>query len=138
MGDFTTKKRFILALLALLLAMDGALAFHNSRLSVKEVNPDARLKAESLKVALVRADIERANKIKARLPEVQKYFDQVETTLPPAGKGYSEGSQEVGGIGRETHVQEQVLKFKAKEGSGRNADGIAVGALLAGAYAGIV
>jgi len=27
MGDFTTKKRFILALLALLLAMDGALAF---------------------------------------------------------------------------------------------------------------
>jgi len=96
MGDFTTKKRFILALLALLLAMDGALAFHNSRLSVKEVNPDARLKAESLKVALVRADIERANKIKARLPEVQKYFDQFETTLPPAGKGYSEVSQEVG------------------------------------------
>ena len=76
MGDFTTKKRFILALLALLLAMDGALAFHNSRLSVKEVNPDARLKAESLKVALVRADIERANKIKARLPEVRREFSK--------------------------------------------------------------
>jgi len=138
MGDFTTKKRFILALLALLLAIDGALAFHNSRLSVKEVNPDARLKAESLKVALVRADIERANKIKARLPEVQKYFDQFETTLPPAGKGYSEVSQEVGEIARDTHVQVQDLKFKEKEVSGRNVDEIEVEALLAGDYAGIV
>jgi len=94
------------------------------------------LKAESLKVALVRADIERANKIKARLPEVQKYFDQFETTLPPAGKGYSEVSQEVGEIARDTHVQVQDLKFKEKEVSGRNVDEIEVEALLAGDYAG--
>src|SRR5258708_10749261 len=107
MSDFTIKKRIILALLALMLAMDGGLAFHNSRLSVKDENPDAKLKAEALQVALVKKDIERANGIKARLPEVQKYFDQFEDTLPPAGKSYSVVLQELGDFARDTHVQVQ-------------------------------
>ncbi|HWY07030.1 MAG TPA: GspMb/PilO family protein [Candidatus Acidoferrales bacterium] len=138
MSDFKIKKRFILAGLALLLVIDGALAYHNSRLAVKEENPDAVLKAQSRQVALVKADIERASKIKTRLPEVQKYFDQFETTLPPAGKGYSMVSQEFGDIARDTHVQVRDLKFRQKELSGRNVDEIEVDALLDGDYAGIV
>ena len=138
MSDFTTKKRVILTMLGLLLAMDGALAFHNSQLSVKDVNPDAKLKAEALQVALVKKDIDRASAIKARLPEVQKYFDEFETTLPPAGKGYSMVSQEVGEIARDTHVQVQGTKYREKEVSGRNVDEIEVEALLAGDYGGIV
>jgi hypothetical protein len=138
MGDFKLKKRLILAGLAVLLVMDGALAYHNSRLAVKEENPDGRLKAESRQVALVKADVERATKIKARLPEVQKYFDQFETTLPPVGKGYSMVSQELGEIAREMHVQVQDLKFRQKEVPGRNVDEIEVEALLDGDYAGIV
>jgi hypothetical protein len=138
MSEFTINKRVILTGIGLLLAMDGALAFHNSRLSVKDENPDAKLKAESLQVALVKKDIERANGIKARLPEVQKYFDEFETTLPPAGKGYSMVSQEVGEIARDTQVQVQDMKFQEKEVSGRNVDEIEVEALLAGDYGGIV
>jgi hypothetical protein len=138
MGDFKLKKRLILAGLALLLVMDAALAYHNARLAVKEENPDGRLKAESRQVALVKADVERATKIKARLPEVQKYFDQFETTLPPVGKGYSMVSQELGEIAREMHVQVQDLKFRQKEVPGRNVDEIEVEALLDGDYAGIV
>jgi hypothetical protein len=138
MGDFKLKKRLILAGLALLLVMDAALAYQNARLAVKEENPDGRLKAESRQVALVKADVERANKIKARLPEVQKYFDQFETTLPPVGKGYSMVSQELGEIAREMHVQVQDLKFRQKEVPGRNVDEIEVEALLDGDYAGIV
>jgi len=138
MGDFQLKKRIILGVLALLLAMDGGLAFHNARLAVKEENPDARLKAESRQVALVKADVERANKIKARLPEVQKYFDQFETTLPPAGKGYSLVSQEIDDIARETHVQVQDRKFHEKEIPGRSVNEVEIEALLDGDYAGIV
>jgi Tfp pilus assembly protein PilO len=138
MGDFKLKKRLILAGLALLLVVDGALAYHNSRLAAKDENPDAKLKAESRQVALVKADVERANKIKARLPEVQKYFDQFETTLPPAGKGYSVVSQELGDIAHDTHVQVEDLKFHQKEVSGRNVDEVEVEALLGGDYAGIV
>jgi hypothetical protein len=138
MSDFKIQKRLILAGLALLLVMDGALAYHNSRLAVKEENPELALKAESRQVALVKADIERASKIKARLPEVQKYFDQFESTLPPVGKGYSVVSQELGEIARDTHVQVQDLKFHQKEVTGRNVDEIEIEALLDGDYAGIV
>jgi len=138
MSGFKIKKRFILAGLAALLLMDGALAYHNSRLSAKEENPDMVLKAQSRQVNLVRADVDRATKIKAHLPEVQKYFDQFETTLPPAGKGYSVVSQELGELARETHVQVQDLKFHQKEVSGRNVDEIEVEALLDGDYGGIV
>lgn len=138
MSDFKVKKRVILTGLGLLLAVDGGLAYHNSRLAVKEENPEVRLKAEARQVALVKADVERANKIKARLPEVQKYFDQFETTLPPAGKGYSVVSQEVGEIARDTHVQVQDLKFREKEMSGRQVNEIEIEALLDGDYAGIV
>jgi len=138
MDDFKTKKRVILTGLALLLVMDGALAYYNSRLAVRDENPGAKLKAESQQVAWVKADVERANKIKTRLPETQKYFDQFETTLPPAGKGYSMVSQEVGEIARETHVQVQDLKFREKEISGRNVNEIEIEALLDGDYGGIV
>src|SRR3974390_3013001 len=107
MRDFKIKKRLILVGLALLLVVDGGLALHNARLAEKDQNPEAKLKAEARQVALVKADVERANKIKARVPEVQKYFDQFESTLPPAGKGYSVVSQEVGEIAHDTHVQVQ-------------------------------
>ena len=138
MSDFKLKKRIILTALALVLVMDGALAYHNARLAVRDENPDVKLKAESRQVALVKADVERATKVKARLPEVQKYFDQFETTLPPAGKGYSMVSQEVGEIARETHVQVQDLKFREKEIAGRSVNEIEIEALLDGDYAGIV
>src|SRR5579862_3930516 len=109
MSDFKIKKRVILGGLALLVALDGGLAYHNARLSAQDENPNVKLKAESNRVALVKADIERAEKIKAQRPDVQKNFDQFETTLPPAGKGYSVVSQEVGEIAHETHVQVEDL-----------------------------
>jgi hypothetical protein len=138
MNDFKIKKRLILAGLALLLVIDGGLVYHNSRLAVEDENPDVALKAAARHVALVKADVERANRIKARLPEVQKYFDQFENTLPPAGKGYSVVSQEFGEIAKDTHVQVQDLKFRQKEISGRKVDEVEVEALLDGDYAGIV
>ncbi|HET7106001.1 MAG TPA: GspMb/PilO family protein [Candidatus Acidoferrum sp.] len=138
MGEFKIKRRLIVAGLALLLVMDGALAYHNRRLAVRDENPEVKMKAEARQVALVKADVERANKIKTRLPEVQKYFDQFESTLPPAGKGYSMVSQEVGEIARDTHVQVQDLKFREKEIPGRNVNEIEIQASLDGDYAGIV
>ena len=138
MNDFRIKKRLIITGLAVLFLLDAALTYHNVKLSTREANPDVVLKAEARQVALVKADVERANKIKARLPEVEKYFDQFENTLPPAGKGYSVVSQEVGDIARDTHIQVDDLKFRQKEVTGRNVDEIEVEATLDGDYAGIV
>ena len=72
------------------------------------------------------------------MPEVEKYFDQFETTLPPLGKGYSVLSQELDEVARDTHVQVRDLKFKEKEISGRNVDEVEVEATLEGDYTGIV
>jgi hypothetical protein len=138
MSDFTTKKRVILAGLGLLLAVDGGLAYHNSRMMIRDANPEVKLKADALYVDKVKGDIGRANNIKAHLPEVQKYFDQFETTLPPAGQGYSVVSQEIGDIAHETHVQVRDLKFREKEIPGRNVNEIEMEAQVDGDYAGIV
>jgi Tfp pilus assembly protein PilO len=138
MSDFRIKKRLIVTGLAVLFLLDGALAYHNVKLSTKEENPEMVLKAEARRVALVKADVERANKIKARLPEVEAYFDQFENTLPPAGKGYSVVSQEIGEMARDTHVLVDDLKFRQKEVAGRNVDEIELEATLNGDYAGIV
>lgn len=138
MSEFKVKKTIIVAGLGLLLVVDGALAYHNSKMASKDQDPELMLKNEARQVALLKADVERANKIKARMPDVEKYFDQFETTLPPLGKGYSVISAELDETARETHVQIRDLKFKQKEVSGRNVDEVEIEATLDGDYTGIV
>ena len=138
MRDFKVQKTVILTALALLLAGDAALAYYNSKIAAKAQDPELALKAQTLPLNLMKEDVARAAKIKARMPEVQKYFDQFETTLPPQGKGYSLDSQDFDDIARETHVQVQDTKFHQKEMSGRNLDEIEIEATLTGDYTGIV
>jgi hypothetical protein len=138
MRDFKLQKMAILAALALLFLLDGALVYHNARMASQVEYPDQVLKVQARQVALLKADIDRATKIKARTPEIQKFFDQFETTLPPAGKGYSVISQEFDDISRNTRVQVQDVKFHQKDVSGRNVDEVEIQATLSGDYAGIV
>ncbi len=138
MGDIKMQKLAITAGLALLFVLDAALAYHNAKLSSQDANPEQALKLQQRQVALLKADVERANKIKARTPEIEKFFEQFETTLPPAGKGYSVISQEFDEVSRDTHVQLQDTKFEQKDVPGRNVDEIEIQATLIGDYAGIV
>jgi Tfp pilus assembly protein PilO len=138
MSDFRIQKRLIIGALSILFLLDAVLAYHNSRLASSRQNPEQVLSRESNTLAMVKADVEQANKIKARLPEVQKYFDQFETTLPPAGKGYSLVSQELDDVARASKVVVQDLKFHQKEISGRDVDEIEIEATLDGDYGGIV
>ena len=138
MRDFKVRKTVILAGLGFLFVADGALAYLSARLSEREKNPELALQAQSAQLLSLKNDVEHANKIKARMPEVEKYFDQFETTLPPLGKGYSVLSQELDEVARDTHVQVRDLKFHEKEVSGRNVDEVEVEATLEGDYTGIV
>jgi len=138
MRNFKVEKTVILAGLAALLLVDGALAYHNAKLSARDENPEQVLKGQAARLALLKADVERANRIKGGMPEVQKYFDQFETTLPPLGKGYSVLSQELDEIGHDTHVQTQDVRFHQKEVTGRNVDEVGIELGLVGDYAGIV
>jgi len=138
MRDFKVQKAVILAGLALLLVTDAALAYYNSKIASKAQDPEQALKAQTLRLNLVKEDVARASRVKARMPEVEKYFNAFETTLPPQGKGYSVLSQELDDIARDTHVQVNDTKFRQKEVSGRNLDEIEIEATLDGDYTGIV
>lgn len=138
MGDFKVKKIAIIAGLVLLFGLDGFLAYHNARMSSEGENPEMALKRDARQVALVKADVERATKIKTRTPEVQKFFEDFENTLPTADKGYSIISQEFDDISRDTHVQVQDEKFHQKDVTGRNLNEVEIQATVVGDYAGIV
>ena len=138
MRDFKVKKTVILTALALLLAADAALAYYNSRIASRAQDPELALKAETLHLSFAKDDVARATRIKADRPNVEKYLDQFENTLPPQGKGYSVLSQELDDIARETHIQVQDTKFHQKEMSARNLDEIEIEATLNGDYTGIV
>lgn len=138
MSDFKIQRLAIIAGLVVLFGLDGFLAYHNSRMIAEDANPEQALKMQALQVLAVKADVDRATKIKAQEPAIQKYFDQFETTLPPAGKGYSVISQEFDEISKTAHVQVLDVKFLQKEVTGRNLDEIDIDASLAGDYRGIV
>jgi hypothetical protein len=138
MSDFKVQKNLILVGLALVFLLDGALAYHNATAAAREENPDQALKLRALQLGLLKADVERAAKIKSHMPEVQKYFDQFETTLPPVGKGYSVISQEFDDVSKDAHVQLQDLKFRQQDVKGRNVDEVEIQATLSGDYTGIV
>lgn len=138
MSDFNLKKRLIIGGLGALLLVDAALAYHNVKMASQDTDPELALKNQARQVSLLKADVERASKIKTRMPEVEKYFDQFETTLPPLGQGYSVLSQEIDETAHEAHVQVRDLKFHQKEVEGRNVDEVEIQATLDGDYTGIV
>jgi len=138
MRNFKLQRTLILAGLAVLLLIDGALVYQNAKLSARDQNPEQVLKAQAQRLALLKADVNRANLIKAGMPEVQKYFDQFETTLPPLGKGYSVLAQELDEIAHDTHVQMQDTRFHQKDVTGRNVDEVEIEVGLNGDYTGIV
>jgi Tfp pilus assembly protein PilO len=136
--DFRTKKRLIIAGLVVLLLADAALVYFNSNLSSPASARQQTLKNEARQLALVKADIERAAKIRATIPDILKKFDQFEATLLPASKGYSVLSQEMDEYARDSHLIVESTQFHPKEVSGRNLTELTMDADVTGDYNGIV
>ncbi|HYA78850.1 MAG TPA: type 4a pilus biogenesis protein PilO [Candidatus Bathyarchaeia archaeon] len=138
MGDFKTKKQIIVAALAVLLLADGALVYFNSKLSTPQSNRQQVLAAQTRQLALVKADIERASKIRETIPDILKKFDQFEATLLPAGKGYSVITQELDDYARDSHLLVGDVQYHPKEVTGRSLTELSMEASVTGDYNGIV
>ncbi len=138
MNDFQKKKRLIVAALALLLLADVALLYFNSRLSSPTNDRQQMLASQTRQLALVKADVERATKIRATIPQILKNFDQFEGTLLPASKGYSVILQELDDYARETHLLVDETTYHEKEVAGRNLTELFLDASVSGDYNGIV
>lgn len=136
--DFPTKKRLILAGLVVLLLADGALFYFNGRLSSPASVRQQALSNASRQLALVKADIERATKIRATIPDVLKKFDQFEGTLLPASKGFSVLAQELDDYARDSHLIVESTQYHPKDVAGRNLTELTMDAEVTGDYNGIV
>jgi Tfp pilus assembly protein PilO len=136
--DFPTKRRLIIIGLVVLLAGDAALIYFNSRLSSPASARQQAISNASRQLALVKADIERATKIRATIPEVLKKFDQFEGTLLPASKGFSVLAQEMDDYARESHLIVENAQFHPKDVAGRNLTELTMEAEVTGDYNGIV
>jgi Tfp pilus assembly protein PilO len=138
MESFQTRKRFIIAGLVVLLAADLALLYFNSKLSSPANDRQQVLTAETRQLALIKADVERATKIRATIPDILKKFDQFEGTLLPASKGYSVILQEMDDFARDTHVLVEETTYRQKDVSGRTLSELLLDASVSGDYYSIV
>jgi|SRR5271166_5324958 len=140
MRDFQLRKQLIIAGLALLLLADAALGYFNYTLSSPREERQRVLAAQTRQLSLVKADIDRATKIRAKIPEVLQEFDQFETTLLPASRGYSLISQELDEYAHDTHLIVDGVKFHEKTvtGSGHELTEVLLDSSVSGDYNGIV
>jgi Tfp pilus assembly protein PilO len=138
MTDFKTKKRVIIGVLAVLLLADAGLAYFNAKMSSPANNRAQALAAESQRLALVKADVDRASKIRQTIPDILKKFDDFESTLQPASKGYSVIAQELGDYVRDSHLIVDASQYHSKEVTGRDLTEVKIEASVTGDYNGIV
>ncbi len=138
MSDFDLKKRIILTFLGVLFVVDGALAYYNVKMSSARETPQQVLATQTRQLKLLKADVERATAIQKNIPQVLKQFDDFESGLPAASKGYSVISQELNDFAADTHLLISDLKYQPKELKDRNLDEVEIEATVAGDYNGIV
>ncbi|MGB9431260.1 MAG: type 4a pilus biogenesis protein PilO [Candidatus Acidiferrum sp.] len=138
MGDFKTRKQVIVACLAILLLADAGLIYFNFRLSSPANDRQQILLTQTRQLALVKADVERASKIRETIPEILKKFDQFESTLLPASQGYSVILEEMDQYAHDTHLIVEGVKYNHKDVTGRNLTELSLDASVSGDYDGIV
>lgn len=135
---FTAKRRLILGGLGVLLLGDIALAAYNWHSSVIDRVPMAQLEADSRKLQLLNADIERAEKIRHDLPATIADYDKFDTTFLPASSGNSAVAAELDGLAKKAGVQIQAVGFRHQELAGRNLTQVDLDVTVNGDYASIV
>lgn len=131
-------RRLILAGLVVLLAGDLALALYSWHTASTLRRPMATLVSDSHKLQLLRADIDRADRIRHDLPAAVAECDRFESSLPPASTGNSSVVAELDELAKKSGLQLQTVVFRQKDLVGRNLTEVDLDLAVDGAYANIV
>jgi len=134
----TVKRRVILTGLAVLLAGDLALAAYSWHTANTLRRPMAQLLADSKKLQLLRADVDRADRIRHDLPATVADCERFEDSLLPASTGNSAVTAELDDLAKKSGLQIQAVAFHHKDLIGRNLTEVELEALVTGDYASIV
>lgn len=134
--DFTVRKRLILGGVGLLIVADVALAAYSWELSSGPQAPQRQ--AEMMQHDLLKADIQRAQKIRDDIPKTQKDCDRFEQSLFPASSGYSAVRAELGSIARKSGSRLENIAFKQTDIADRGMTEVAIDATINGDYKSVI
>jgi hypothetical protein len=137
-GTFAFTRQSILIGLGLLLAADLGLALYSWQASTAMRTPMVQLEADSKKLGMLSADIDRAEKIRHDLPATISDCDRFDGTLLPASSGDSAVIAELDDLAGKSGLQKQNLNFRHKEVAGRGLTQVDLDTTVSGSYAAIV
>lgn len=136
--DFKLRKQVILGAVILLVFADIVLAGYSWHLASSPHAPQQQFAQEQLQLKLLRGNIERAQKIRNDMPNIQKDCDKFERSLPPAGSGYSYVASELGAVARKAGIRLENLAFKETKVASRGMSEVAVDATVGGDYKSVI
>ncbi len=132
-------QKLIRWLLVAVLAADLALAAVNWQMASGPRDPEEELQTLRQQRALLAADIARAQKIRADLPEVERtsgaFFQQ---QIAPSQSGYSALMDNLGTLARSTGVRTGNITYRAGTPDKRGVVEVEIGAAVSGDYPNIV
>lgn len=136
--NFQTRKQAIIALLALLIAADFALGVYAWKLGTA-TSAQQELAALSFNRDLLKKDIQRAQEIRRRIPDIQKDCAAFEESLLPESSVYSTVSSELDSLAAKSglRLDNRSLKQSEIKGQKRLAE-LAIDAQVSGDYRGVV
>lgn len=137
-GAFAFTRQTILIGLGLLLAADLGLAFFSWQASSALRTPMVQLEADSKKLGMLSADIDRAAKIQHDLPATVADCDSFDSSLLPASSGDSAVIAELDDLAGKSGLQKQNLNFRHKEVAGRGLTQVDLDTTVSGSYGAIV
>lgn len=136
--DFKLRRRLIWGGLGVLLLADLGLAAWSWRMAATPRTSDQEMAQRANQVKLLKADIDRVEKIRKDLPQTVADFDRFEKSLLPASTGYSVVSGELGKLAANAGLRMQGVSFHQAEIKGHPLLEIQMDAEVSGDYPGVV
>ena len=136
--DFTTRKRTILGAVICLVAADLALALYSYQLASQPLNSNAAIRMKEDYVKKLRASVERAEQIRAEMPNTQKDCEKFEHMLFPASTGYSSVLSELRDIAKKSGLKAPDVGFKTTPVPSRGLTEVAMESTIEGDYKNVI
>ena len=137
-GNFPVRKQIILGALVMVLLLDAILAIVSWRLATAPQTPRQELSRLIAQEKILRADIDRAKRIRENMPKNLEEFDRFEKSFPAKTAGYSDLLGELGDLAKKAGLQTENLTFKEQGISGRGLTEVDVTATVSGDYPSVV
>ena len=137
-GEFTTRKRAILAGVICLVAADLALGYYSWQLTSVPLPSDEQFHKLGMQLKKREAPIARAEKIREDMPTTQKDCEKFEAMLLRASSGYSSVTSELGQIAKRSGVSWQGTSFKPTAIPARGLTEVAMQSTIEGDYKNVI